>query len=370
MTGTDPGKVRAYALAGSAAIEPAAAQVETAVRTELGIADRARLEVAVHGNGFIDAFDTRELWERTAAPTLPDARGAETRAQSFLAGIAKRLAPLARGDAPLIFVPPLPARPLELVAIRAPGKARWDHWLYRTQPQLTPASGQRALSVFGAQLEVRVGHGGAIVGFSSRWRPITGQMRQVEARALDVSADAGDHGTGPPQPTGRPPESTQVYVLDGAVIPQHYLAPYHLVTAGHHYRLVSASALSLTVDFALDDDETGTTIRAVVDGGSGSYDFDWCAAPLADPLADRIDLGSGSRVTDEREQVTAQVQVPKGAWIAIVHVIDRETGAFKHHQQHVFSSPFAQRGEAGFAVPDPADRVIREFELAEPTGVA
>lgn len=358
-------RVRAYALAGSAAIEPTISTVEASLRTQFGIADRARLEIAVHPNGFINAFDTRELWERNVPPSLPSAKQAEARAKAFLAGLAQQLAPLAIGETPLIYLPPLPAQPLELLAVAAPGKRHWDHWLYRTQPKLAPGYGQRAVSVFGSQIEVRVGHGGSIIGYCARWRPITGQTRGVAA--VPLSAAHHDHHG----PTSSNPSAGLVYVLEGAMIPQHYLSTYHVISSGHHFDFVSASELSLVIRFTLDDDEDSTGVTAIVEGGSGEYDFDWCAFPMLDPFGDRIDLGSGTLSTDERDFTSSRIRIAKGAWRMILHVIDRVTGAFKHYQELVFSSPFEGRAEAFYTPVDPPRVSVQDFELSVPdAGVA
>lgn len=361
-------RVRIYALAGSNAIGKATPVVEAALRAEFGIGDPARLSVAVHPSGYIDVFNEKELWARTVAPSLPSAAVAEERAKRFLAGLAKRLAPLASGEPSLVWIPPVPARPLELLALPAPGKAWFDHWLYRTQPQLSCGRGKPALPVFGSQLEVRVGHGGAVIGYSARWRPITGATREVSATPWRASEMAHDHGGGERHGDHRHPETpARAYVLDGAILPQLYLAPYYLATSGHHFEFVSASPVSLTVDFVLSDDAESTTIGALVRGGSGAYDFAWNALPAGDPFVDRVELGRGAPAEMAGEAVMSQVSLPKGAWTVLVHVVDRETGAFKHQQQAVFSCPFSVRGEPGFALPDDETRVIRAVDLPPPS---
>ncbi len=352
--------IRVWALAGAAELARAADAVEAAIRAELGVADRAAFEVVVHPNGFVDAFRP-DAAAPVAAPTLPRADDAERRAKALLAGLARRLGPLASGERPVVFVPPLPARPLELLAVAAPGQRRWDHWLYRTQPQLTPAPGARALPVFGAQLEVRIGDGGQVIGFHARWRPLSGATRAARVTAWTAPTDGHGHDHDGPAAAHRPP--AMAYVLEGAAVPQQYLAPYYLVTAGHHFQFASASEMSLLVGLSFDDDETSTGVTCDVAGGSGQFEFRWAATSLIDPGADRVDLGAGDVGRDAAARTQARIRVPKGAWLIAVHVLDRATGAFKHHQEAVHSAPFAVRGAPAFALPDDTSLAISEREL-------
>jgi hypothetical protein len=361
---------RVYALAGSDRIVRSRDAVEQAIRAELGIADVARLEVAVHpSNGWIDVYDRQELWDRSLPPTLPTAAGAEQRARGFLTSLARRLSAPTDDDAPLVWIPPLPARPLELVGVASPDGRRWDHWLYRTQPKLAARSGGAQLPVFGAELEVRVGHGGQIVGFHGRWRPITGQHRSVAETAWQAPEPDPHHGRSSRKQAPIPPRA---YVLEGAIIPQYYLAPYYVVNLGHHLELASASSMSLTVGFLIDDDEEQTRVTARVDGGSGDYAFRWARCPLEDPLEmDREDLGDGDRRRVEDDSIVGEIRFSKGASLVMVNVLDLRTGGFKHHQEHVFSSPFAHRGAPLFVIPDDTTRPVTEHMLEPgPTPVA
>src|SRR6185437_1161316 len=110
----------------------------------------------------------------------------------------------------------------ELVAVPMADGSGWNHWLYRAQPMLMLGdAGNTRAAVYGACVDVRVGHLGQIIGFSSSWRPIGTDRKTVALSdyAAPAELDADAVGDGPPP---------IVYMLSGAGMPQLYLAPYYL----------------------------------------------------------------------------------------------------------------------------------------------
>jgi hypothetical protein len=340
----------AHLLAGQDAIGAAAPRVESELLKLVGHAPGQRMEVNVHPTcGWISMVARDQLLTKRA-PALPSAADAKSRAGKFLLDVATKLKPTA--DLPLIFMPPVPGDPIELVAVPHPAYPEWNHWLYRTQPRLPTSRGGPSILVLGSAIEVRIGDGGRIIGFHSRWRPTTGNR---------VSCDASP--APPPQPKRSPP--TQVYVLDGAAIPQAYLAAYWMVDAGDDFDLVSGCSLALSVDFDLTDTETSTTVRASVAGGSGDYEFGWARVDATDPFDGIETLGAGTASRGEDGVTQSTIQLAKAAHLVMVHVVDRQTGAFKHYHQLVVSSPFSKRQELLFATPDPTAK-IDEVDSGEP----
>jgi hypothetical protein len=330
-------------LAGQDAIGAATSRVEAELLKLVGQPRGQGMAVNVHPTcGWISMIASDQLLIKRR-PALPSAADAKRLAAKFLLALASKLTPTA--DLPLVFMPPLPGEPLELDSVPHPMFPEWNHWLYRTQPQLPTARGGASIPVLGSTIEVRIGEGGRIIGFHSRWRPTTGNRVSCDATAA---------------PTAQPMRSAPklVYVLDGAAIPQPYLTAYWMVDHGDDYDLASGCSLALTVDFELADTETTTTVRAVVVGGSGDYAFGWARTDAAVPFDGVEALGEGTISRDNDGVASSTIELAKGAHVVIVHVVDRQIGAFKHYQQLVVSSPFSKRQEIRVAVPDPTTTII------------
>lgn len=340
----------AHLLAGQEAITAASPRVEAELLKLVGHAPGQRMAVNVHPTcGWISMIASDELLVKRH-PSLPSAADAKKLAAKFLLDVAGKLAPTA--DLPLVFMPPVPGDPLELSSVPHPRFPEWNHWIYRTQPQLPTARGGGSIPVLGTAIEVRIGDGGKVIGFHSRWRPTTGNRVSSEATAAP-----------PAKPKRAAPQL--VYVLDGAAIPQSCLAAYWMVDNGDDYDLASGCSLALTVELALADTETTTTVTATVEGGSGDYAFSWARYDAAIPLDGIETLGNGTASRNEDDTVSSTIELPKAAHVVMVHVIDKRTGAFKHYQQLVVSSPFSKRQEMRFAMPDPLSKPV-EVPPAEP----
>lgn len=339
-------RVAVYALAHPAVLSDEQDVVVRLLRQELGAADASRHQIHISASsGCIGYVDQQDLWNRPWPAILPAATEARGRAEDFLRRWIATLSPANRQLPPsLLEVEAVPTqlRPVQLAMVpRGDGKG-WDHWLYRMQPALVATRpGRRVADIFGALVEVRVGEYGRIVGFNSRWRPLAHERIFVDLKPPVVEADQTKTAN---QPSGGRQESEPilVYVLDGDGVPQFYLAPYYMKNHGHDIEIEGASAYSLSVQISREQREGEMILTAHVDGGSGDYAFNWALYPL-DEFAEGLRiLGSGavSAEPSSRKIIkTSTVRVANGVYVVLVNVKDR-TGAFKHHQQQVFASPF------------------------------
>jgi hypothetical protein len=338
-------QVRIHALANPAAIAAAQDVITRALFRILGVSDPAKHDVSVSAaSGWVSYLAKDEVWSRPQPPVLPTADVARQRAEAFIAAVAAATASGADGwPANLAQISLLPRlmRPVQLSAVPRPNAPLWDHWLYRAQPRLTlDPAGRQSVPVFGTHVEVRIGDRGQVVSFRSRWRPLSGE--RITTDLTPFKAPPHDDGGGArEEERGRDQAHDLQYVLDGEIIPQHYLAPYYLTSDGDLLQMVSASPYSLTVELGRVQGPESMLVTAMASGGSGDYAYNFAAYTL-----NRVDegytaLGRGQSVETETADGTAlvgAVEIPNGAYVVLVNVRDRATGAFKHTQQQVVST--------------------------------
>lgn len=166
----------------------------------------------------------------------------------------------------------------------------------------------------------------------TRWRPLS-----RERWFTDLSAFAGD--------ADRKPKLG--YVLSGEGIPQYYLSPYYFVDGDQDYQPVSGSPWSLTVDVGrIEQQSAWMRLLALAQGGSGDYAYNWAVHSYGTAENGIRELGGGSRrvvrTVSGGNAAASAVDLDNGEYVVLVNVRDRKTGAFKHHQQQVFSSPFVR----------------------------
>jgi hypothetical protein len=319
-----------WALADPASVTAAAKEIEKALRQALGATDPTRHRVTVEA-GFIEHEDRVALWHTNGAP-LPTADEARSYATAIIGKVATALSPahnpaLADAIGPSELVPAR-MRPIDLLQVAANGADGWDHWLIRHRPQL-PSSTVAGTSadVFGAALDVRIGPGGAVLGFLSRWRPVLDE--HVEVALVPAPSQENEHE-----------EPPLLYVLGGESTPQHYLAPYWPGEDSEDLTLTSASELSLVVGIYPYSTEDPTQYAAVVDGGSGDYRFDWGMLPLSDFESNAlVEVGEGQVVEDRSTDPPTKLsiaRIPPGSHIVLVNVVDTKTGGFQHHSEQVY----------------------------------
>ena len=324
-----------------------AAAIEKAFRKALGATDPTRHRVTV-APGVIQHEDTVGLWGGAGAP-LPSAEEARARAAQIIRTVTTALSP--QGD-PQLFqtlgqMELMPARvqPVDLLQVASMETGAWDHWLVRSRPQLPLSSAGEVAEVFGAAVDVRIGPGGAIIGYLCRWRPVLPERVEValtpapepapEGAGNGASGEAGGEGGGR-QTEARPP----LYVLEGEATPQFYLSPYYPSEGDDDLILSSACELSLVVNVVPYSQEDPTQYAALVQGGSGQYRFDWGALALAEFEGGSIvELGEGQIVTETSASpptVFSVMKMPVGAHLALVNVVDVKTGGFQHHSEQVY----------------------------------
>ncbi len=330
--------MRVWALTDPNLVVQHADAIERAFRDALGARDRSRHRVTIAA-GLIEHVDTQGLWG-TAGAELPGEEQAREQAGRVVATVSRALSPqgdqmLAKALGPVLLTPPQ-LQPIDLFRVAAPGMSTWDHWLLRARPRLTlRIEDGSSAEVLGAQVEVRIGPGGAVLGYLIRWRPLLGE--HVEVPLADPPPAEGSGDQEPPEKQGI------VYVLGGEAVPQHYLAPYYLTAQGDGLELASACELALVVRIVPYSAEDPSRYVAVVDGGSGDYVFDWGLLGLSNVGEGTLtELGEGAIVKDRSttpESSLSVVEVRPGAHIVLLNVMDRSTGAFQHHSEQIYVAP-------------------------------
>ena len=213
----------------------------------------------------------------------------------------------------------------------------------RTAPLALDGAQSTLVGVFGAHVEVRIGHGGRPISVRSRWRPLSGERRFTD---LSPFVEPPGHDEGGRNGDDHEHEEPIInYVLEGEGIPQHYLAPYYLTSDGHMATMVSATPYSLTVDVGRTRQSgRGMTLSALARGGSGDYAYNWAiysVARMEEGLRE-LGLGESERVeTVDGKAIISSVDVNNGHYVVMLNVKDRATGAFSSHQQQVFTHGFA-----------------------------
>jgi hypothetical protein len=346
-------KIHLYALANPGDFLLESKAVTRAVLEALEVPAAPNHRVRLSQSAWLDYTVVDELWTRRAPPALPSAGEAQKAAEAVLAKLERTCSaanpnwPQRLKTTPLL--PPVSRlRRAGLVAVARPDGSAWDHWLYRAEPRLALDGAQSRLAgVFGAHVEVRIGHGCRPISVRSRWRPLSGERRFtelspfVEPPGHDEAENNGDEH----EHEHEHEEPIINYVLEGEGMPQHYLAPYYLTSDGHIATMVSATPYSLTVDVGRTRQSgRGMTLSALARGGSGDYAYNWAIYSVASMEEGLRELGPGEseRVeTVDGKAIMSSVDVDNGHYVAMLNVKDRATGAFKHHQQQVFTHGFA-----------------------------
>ena len=344
----DESQARIHAFADPAPFRRHRDLVSKIVQGTLGVA--AYDAQAVHlseASAWLSFRAPGELMAR-AHPMLPSRDDAKRIAREALTAIEKACSGANDAWRSTIGTTPLlpPVRKLSetaLAAVPRPDGSTYDHWLYRLAPTLAlDGTGRRSAPVLGAQVEVRVGHGGRVIGLSSRWHPLSGAVKYAPMSPF-TPPKGEDEGDGHKGHEGRGLPSIQ-FVLDGDDAQQYYLSPYHARVEDHALALYSASPWSLTADIGrVRQGRSTMTLVALAEGGSGQYSYHWGVIAQMG-LGSFVDLGRGSSYPSHSS--ASQLELPNGTYLVVLNVLDRATGAFKHHRQMVaawaFESPGAQ----------------------------
>ena len=348
----DFGSVRVYRLAPAGAV---LRHAEVMARELFGLRDLESPDRAftIHpASGFIFYADHGALWQNPLGSDLPsDTSEAERLARAFLADANRAIAgshTMRRARIRQIF--PTDLRPLWIGGIIPKGSNRADHWLCRFAVHL-PVDHQRTARVEGAAVELRLGRHGRVIGLTSRWRSIVGDLisveRDHERRATAIHADPAGMIRRPqfpqvPVPPAPPRENAHanaehhhahadepaefLYWLEDEDAPQVFLSPVYLEGSGEHRAVRAASAHTLRVEIRQRTSGARIELLAIVSGGSGDYAYQWAQwSAGAFPEQGLTMLG-----TSMRESVDI------GASQILVAIRDRQTGAVVQTENAVY----------------------------------
>ena len=337
----DETQVRVYALADPAPFRRNQPTIAKIVQSALGAKTLSDASVDISEASAWLAYEAPgEVWTRSH-PMLPSRRDAQRVAREALSKLERECSPASDSWRKSVGTASLlpPVRELKeavLAAVPRPDGSSWDHWLYRCQPQLVlDGAGKTRALVCSAQVEVRVGHLGQVISLRSRWHPISGQTKYAPiVPFVAPPSEQGDTSSSEAAPTVQ-------YVLDGDGSPQYYLAPYHARQEDHVLAMYSATSWSLTVDIGrVRQGSSSMTLVALAEGGSGDYLYNWGAWSKAG-LGPFVTLGSGTPISSSQSGVASQMEFPNDAYIVAINVLDRATGAFKHHRQTIAACPIS-----------------------------
>jgi hypothetical protein len=188
--------------------------------------------------------------------------------------------------------------------------------------------------VLGAEIEFRVGKNGKIGGMDFRWKSIT-KTGQVPIEDSELArGDTIEHGY------------DLIYLLDSETCPQSVLAPYFFSSHGHDGFLSPASKYSYNIHLSVaKDDLNQKFIVAYVDGGSGSFEFEWAgwdhSSVLEKGLRKIIPAASMHALDGSDGKTTiSMISLEKGMSNILVRVKDLKTGVIRIKQDLFFSHHF------------------------------
>lgn len=343
MADTVLGSVRAYRLADPGRIAGNAGRLGALLfGLREGDTDESRTFHVHPASGFLFYADYGRLGRGSGLP-----RDGEQAARAFVTDANRRVmgdAALIRAQVPALF--PQDVRVVGSGPVQASNADQPDHWLCSFAAYLA-LDRDRTARVEGASIEVRIDGRGVVIGLSSRWRPVAGDL------LADALRNDEDHGvvTAPGPNVIQAPKRTTIarierlrpeapaheheeeaqheeaeehqhgeqeepaeqllYRLADERDPQTVLAPMYLGLAGHHGGWEPASSHSLVAEIF----ERPGEVAAAVRGGSGNYSYEWGYWTLDDVFEQGVQpLGSGPTVS-----------VPPGAYNVVLAVSDLVT---------------------------------------------
>jgi hypothetical protein len=340
MATTDAQRVRVYDLVDPALLLAHEEDFRTLLYEVVGVREEIP-GVQFHINavsGWLYFEDREFMRGDTVRASLPvHDHAARELANAFLLKLAQTLAdvgrfPFLKELAGLVLLPQH-FKPIEVTAIVGGNGYDAEHWLVRYETALQAWEHDRVYApVHGAQVEVRVGEQGRIVGFCSRWPPMQRKPRLASYTPLDLEAvDKDGHSHAHADPKGTDTTASLAYSLNGDGVPQFYLAPYHSVMDGHHLKYFSASSLSLELSFAEFHNMDEMLIEARVKGGSGDYSYHWGHYLLESVWDEGV-------VDHPVDAPYLRISPPCYA-VVLLHVLDRGSGAYAYHSAQVVGHP-------------------------------
>jgi hypothetical protein len=361
--GPGPG-LRVYALADPVILSDAAPAIAQALFGMNALQDGGRIFDVHPTSGRLHYADHDALWKNENGRGLAaDARAVEALARAFLEDARRKLSGIrALREHGLGELLPNELRPLWIGAVMPEAGAAADHWLCRFSAVL-PLDHARSARVEGAAVDLRIGRQNRIIGFSTRWRPIIGDLVSPPLGETDQNAAPLPRPAGmivPPQPLkpgiiAAPAVPAIAAVVDAAPkddhhdhggsiggdaaagevlywladdnAPQNFLAPVRLTLNGHHGQVDPACRHALVLELFQRRAESGIEVLAAVAGGSGDVQYRWAIwSPSSDASAEPITFGN-----------EASILVPTGAWTITLLVEDKVTGAVAQAERQVFA---------------------------------
>lgn len=300
---------------------------------------------SVHpASGYLSFADNNALWRNPEGQDLPTDREAVVRvARGFIEDANRRIASSkALSDNGVL--PPFPQdlRPVWLGGVVPKGNRNADHCLCQFGVFLT-VDGERSARVEGAVIDVRVGRGGRIIGLTSRWRAISGDIlsRRTPAGNQKVISSDAPMVIRLPQPatpgviapielaaTEQAAPRELLYWLEDEYAPQTYLSPIYLDRDQDDGDLQPACFHSFRVEVLQRSRGPGIDLRAEVTGGSGSFEYLWGYWTAGDLFNQGIQIAGTSQ---EASLGTAGGQI-------LLRVRDRVTGVVKQVEKQLFGS--------------------------------
>jgi hypothetical protein len=345
------GSVRVYTLAKPDVLIDNAQRIGGELFGMRDLRDDQRTFSIYAASGYLFYADYNELWQNTAGMELPMDKGeVEKIARGFLETANRKIVasrPLRQARVPALF--PSDIRPI-WIGRAVPGSSSIpDHWLCQFGVYLA-ADRERTGRVEGATIDLRIGRKGKVIGLSSRWRPITGDTLSSDpvdpATRTTIYADSPmairkpDAGTITPiaKPTALPSASEvseqdadspweYLFWLADENAPQTFLAPVLLQRAGHEGEVEAASQHSLNAEIWQRNSGEQLEVLAVVDGGSGNYEYEWGYWLHDSVFDDGIQLMGNSQTAS----------LDRGVYNVLLFVRDKLTGAVAQTEKVVFS---------------------------------
>lgn len=230
----------------------------------------------------------------------------------------------------------LPARRLLELAEKRPLLApngstlQWS-LLYNTSLRENDGYGSSYLPVKNASFRFDVSFEGRITSFHWRWRPIE---NEILSKTMPFAA-ADDHEHEHEDDDEHSEAPKKMFVLRGENTIQTHLAPYYVVSAGHHTQTVPASYHSLQLRIAKSISGRDITLTAAIEGGSGRFGYSW-----AKWIAWEDD-------SFEHLGTAASCRQDAGAFQVSLLVEDLDTGVRTQKQEFIYFTGETQELSAG-----------------------
>ena len=202
-----------------------------------------------------------------------------------------------------------------------------DHWIASFQPFLRGgnSSGEVYFPVRGSNINFRIGNYGKIIGLSSNWRGVSSNIK-VPLLPIPINNNEHEHNNHHDQEDVPENEEKNICYFDkGEYIFQHYLCPFYYTLKGHHLDLIPASKISMVIDIIEDHHDNQVDLYASVNGGSGSFYWEWASWKIEEMEDSYVDLGREPKIT-----------LDIGAYTVSLTVTDLKTNVIEQINQLVY----------------------------------